>query len=144
MKSAGFTIIELLVVMGILGMLASLGLLVSLDFYRSYAFNSERDTVIVLLQKARSQSLANINQLPHGVHFEPSGYTLFQGAVYKAGDVTNTVFPADSHIANTGITNIIFEQLSGNIISGVGTLTLDDNSHRQTQISINSLGRVEW
>src|ERR1039458_2199647 len=66
----GFTLIEVLVVMGILAILSTMGYLITIDFYKSYAFNAERDTIVSLLQKARAASLSNINESPHGVYFD--------------------------------------------------------------------------
>ena len=67
---SGFTLIEILVVSAIITVLASLGLLMSFDVYRGFSFHSEVSTVASLLMRARSRSLANINQIPHGLHFE--------------------------------------------------------------------------
>lgn len=143
LNSKGFTFIELLVVMAIIAILSGLGLLVSLDIYRSYSFNSERDVVLAFLQKARSQSLANINQQSHGVHFAGDSYVLFAGNTYNSSDDNNQVYLKDPGINNTGMVDVIFEQLSGNLISGAGTLTLTDGK-RRSAINLNLVGQINW
>src|SRR6185295_16918363 len=62
--------------------IAGLGLFITLDFYRSYAFRAERSTIVSTLQKARSQSMDNIDQTRHGVRFQidPLKYILFECA----------------------------------------------------------------
>ena len=137
----GFTLIEILVVLGLMAILGSLGLLVSIDFYRSYAFNSERDVVVSLLQKARNQSLNNIGQIQHGVHFENGKYVLFQGPGYSSGVSTNQVIISDSLISNNAAQDVIFSQLSGNTTGQSFTLT---DGKRNATIDINSEGRINW
>ncbi len=142
---SGFTLIEILVVIGILVILSSLGLLVSLDFYRSYAFNSERDLAVAALQKARSQSLANINQAAHGVKIISSGkYVIFEGDSYSAGSSSNLDLPADPSITASGSGEIVFEQISGRAVGGQKQFILSDPKGRTAQITINPEGGIEW
>src|SRR3989344_9280246 len=65
----GFTLTEILVVVGIFALLMSFSLVVSLDIYRGDSFRAEQDFVISILQKARSQSINNINETSHGIRF---------------------------------------------------------------------------
>ncbi len=139
----GFTIIELLVVMGIMSVLATLGLLVTLDLYRSYAFNSERDTLVSILQKARSKSLNNLGQTAHGVYFENDKYILFDRSGYGGANSQDQVIPADTYINHSSPGEIVFAQVSGNVVAGAGTITLGDGK-RSTSIVIGANGRVDW
>ena len=140
----GFTLIEILVVIGILVILSSLGLLVSLDFYRSYAFNSERDLLVAALQKARSQSMANINQSAHGVQVNSGAeYVIFEGSAYSAGNAANFSMPADPSVSSSGDSEIVFEQLSGKV-AAQKQVTLTDPKGRSAQITINPEGGIEW
>jgi prepilin-type N-terminal cleavage/methylation domain-containing protein len=138
----GFTLVEVIVVIGILSVLASFGGLITMDFYRSYAFNAERDTVIAILQKARSQSLANINNSAHGAHFGSGQYVIFQGSVYNSASSLNQNIPAGVGMTVSGPTDIVFAQLSGDVNPG-GSLTLTDGK-RSAEITINSEGRIDW
>jgi len=139
---AGFTLIEILAVIGILAVLGTFGYLVTIDFYKSYAFNAERNAIVAILQKARSQSLANINQFPHGVHFDSDQYVIFQGSVYDSGNSFNQKIPAAFGITHSGIIDVVFAQLSGDASPG-GNLILSDGK-RLTTISINNEGRINW
>ncbi len=141
-NSAGFTLIEVLVSMGILAMLGTLGLVFGLDFYRAYAFNSERDLAVGILQKARSRSLANINQTTHGVCIIGSKYILFEGALNcDPNNSANEVYDANPGVSNSGL-QIVFQQLSGRPNS-VGSVTLTSGV-RSSVININAEGMVEW
>ena len=134
--------VEVLVVIGILAVLSTLGYLVAIDFYKSYAFNAERDTIVAILQKARSQSLANINESAHGVHFEPGQYVIFQGIAYNSGALFNQALPASFGITHSGIIDVLFTQLSGDANSS-GNLILSDGK-RTAVISINKEGQINW
>jgi prepilin-type N-terminal cleavage/methylation domain-containing protein len=142
LNSLGFTLMEILVVMGILAVLGTFGYLVTIDCYKSYAFNAERDTIVAILQKARSQSLANINESAHGVHFDSGQYVIFQGAAYGGGAPFYQALPASFGITHSGIIDVVFAQLSGDANPG-GNLILGDGKRSET-ISINNEGQINW
>src|SRR3989344_6188897 len=80
-QNNGFTLIEIIISMAILATIAGLGLFMSFDFYKSYAFRGEKNTLVSVLQKARDQSLHNINQTRHGARVSTQPllqYTLFE------------------------------------------------------------------
>ena len=145
----GFTLIEVLITIGLLGLIAGLGVFVSMDSYRGNLFRAERNIVVSILQKARSQAIHNVcvgsvcadGQL-HGVHFDPNQYAIFQGAIYNPADINNEVIQANSNVHNSGLANIVFSQLEGTT-SG-GTLTLTDNSGHTSAITINNEGQIIW
>jgi prepilin-type N-terminal cleavage/methylation domain-containing protein len=139
----GFTIYEVLIALAILTGLASLGLFVSFDFYKSYAFYSERNIVIGIIQKARSQSLANINESKHGLYLENDRYTIFQGENYASRNpVYDEIIQANPLVVNSGLREVVFDQLSGNP-SAAGTIVLNDGI-RSLTISVENEGRINW
>lgn len=139
----GFTLIEVLIVIAILGGLAGLGLFVSIDFYKSYAFHSERNIVVSIIQKVRSQSLANINESKHGVYFGTNNYVIFQGENYASRNATyDEIIQANSLVSHSGLTEIVFDQLTG-LPSATASIVLSDGL-RSSTISIGNEGRIDW
>ena len=138
----GFTLVEIVVVMGLFAVLAGFGLFLSIDFYRSYAFRAERDMLISVLQKARSQALNNIRESPHGVRVEEDSYILFQGGSYDPTDPANQAIAAAPSISHTGLSEVVFTQLSGGA-NASGTIDITDGL-RTVSISINNAGRISW
>lgn len=65
--SKGFTLIEVVIVMAIVGFLAVFGIIVGLDSYSRYNFHSEVDDAVAMLQRARSEAINNIGGVAHGV-----------------------------------------------------------------------------
>ncbi len=145
-RTKGFTLIEVLVVVGIFILLASLGLFMSLDTYRGTSVRSERDMVVVLLEKARSQSMNNINQATHGFCFDNAGknYAVFEGLNYAVA--VNKEFTPAGNITlapDCSSGGVIFEQLSGSLVGSPVSLVLTQNSQSRT-VSINSEGLIDW
>lgn len=134
---AGFTLIEILVVIGIFSVLAAIGLFFSMDVYRSNSVSSERDMIMSILQKARSQAINNINEKPHGVRFISGKYIVFEGIDCDATGQENPASPSVHPIDDC----VKFDQLTGDSINK--TLTVTDGAKTFT-IEINSQGRISW
>lgn len=140
-KEAGFTLTEILISVGIFIFIMGLGLFLSIDFYRSYLFLTERDMVISILQKARSNAISNINEKRHGVYFDSNRYILFEGDNYLTA--SNTIsFEGNQAIKRSGMNEVVFEQLTGKANVTGGDLILKDNIRPDITISINYEGRI--
>lgn len=144
----GFSLMEVLVVIGIFAILTTIGLFFSMDFFRTYTTSSQENSLISVLSKARARSLANINENWHGVRITGNDYILFQG-----DDVTQDWDHRDTTLdepipVDTGVTatnrDIIFAQLSGNVtctpdcdisLSGLGN---------DKTITLNEQGAILW
>src|SRR3989344_8804448 len=91
----GFTLIEVLVVLAIIGVIMSFGLIMSLDSYRGYLLRSERDVLVSTLERARSRALNNYYQSAWGVCYTTPNYIIFKGTTCTTGDT----IPANAAIA---------------------------------------------
>lgn len=145
----GFSLLEILIVLGILVLLMGLGLVMNLDRYRADAFRAERARLVSTLHKARNQSINNIcfgscvNGKPHGVHLTANSVTLFQGSNHASRDTAyDQVFPFNAPYALSGLDEVVFTQLSGEATPGV--ITLSDSTGRTSDITILSEGQISW
>lgn len=145
-KTAGFTLIEILIVVGIFALLASIGMVFSFDSYRGYLFRSEHGQITQVIAKARNLAANNFNEAPHGVHFEDTTYTLFIGSSYDEDDDTNTVFERNTAIQITGPDEIVFEQLSGSLDScDDDPCTVSFSYGGKTKdVTISDIGEITW
>ena len=140
----GFTLIEILVLIAIMGTLIGMGLFFTLDAYRGSLFRSEVSVVVNLLQKARNQAINNIGQSPHGVRFESDEYVLFHRDSYGSGDPTDEEIIANPTISVTGLSEVVFDQLTGRVDPGMtGDITVQYGG-RAAIININDEGRIDW
>jgi prepilin-type N-terminal cleavage/methylation domain-containing protein len=147
----GFTLIEIVVAIAILGIILSFGLIVSLDSYRGYIFRTERSTIVSVLTRARNKSLANINQQPHGACYDDlnKNYVIFDGSSFAVATNPTTVQanPSVSIASNPNIflcgsnVGVVFAQL-------IGTTTRVDigitQNNRVSTTSINYEGTINW
>ncbi len=139
----GFTFIELFITIALVSIAMSLTLIIGVDSVSRSVASGERDTVVTFLEVARTKALANVDEVPHGLHIDATHFTLFSGASFTAGASNNRSYERNAAVQVTGATDIVFNQLSGSVTMGTGTLTFTDGSHTAT-IDINSEGRIEW
>lgn len=139
----GFTMIEIVVVIGIFAILGTFGLFATLDSYRSSSLSGERASLVSILSRARANSLSNIDGLPHGVHITPTNYTIFEGSSYdtRAVNLDQTISASNSITHGTSTEDIIFSQLSGTTTQTIITLS---NGVRFEIITVNSEGMINW
>lgn len=145
-SESGFTLIEILLAIAIVTILAGMGLWISMDVYRNYSYRSEKETFISAIQKARLESMVNLNEAAHGIHVESDKYIIFQGSSYSATSSLSRTIAPSGPVTITGNPSlpqdIVFNQLSGTTFSS-GTLTIGDGV-RATVISINNEGQISW
>ncbi len=143
-KPNGFTLIEMLIAVFILMIIASLGLFIGFDQYRSYSLSAERDTVVGLLQKARNQSMNNINEAAHGVEILSGSYVVFQGNSYATRTAAyDQILPKSLAVTTSGTSEFVFKQLRGDMSVGIGSMTIS-NGVKTLTVSLNSEGRINW
>ncbi len=143
----GFSLIEVMVVMTMITLLAGVGLVMNLDDFRSYLFRDERNVLVTVLQKARSQAVNNVcigsgctDGLPHGVHLAPGKYTIFQGSSFNPDASTNQDIDGNANMSLAYTTpDILFGQLSGQVATD-WDVVLDDAYGHTTAVSVNKEG----
>jgi len=146
----GLTLIEILVVIGLLAIIAGSFSFINLDSWRASIFRGERNLLVSVLQRARSQSINNVclgggctDGQPHGVAIQADKYIIFQGPSFAARKTAvDEIISANTLVSHAGLTEIVFEQLSGNA-SPAGNITLKDIV-RTAAISVNEEGAINW
>lgn len=152
-RSSGFTLIEMMIVIGLLAVLFSLGGVVYTSFSRQDQLTSEAEKIVSALNEARAKTLAGYSGggtdgLNFGVYFDSTGYVLFQGTTYIADSPTNQRVNLAPKISLSEIAfpdqQIVFRRLTGEVIgfsSGQDFLILaDQQSSRLRRLKINQLG----
>lgn len=147
----GFTLTEILIVMALISVVAGLSTIMSMDNYHSYSFSNERDLIVAVLHKARSQAINNMclgagctDGRPHGVHIVGNQYTVFQGPTFAGRDsAVDEIVRANAPVTLTGATDVIFSQLSGSA-SSTASITISDATAHTSTITINSEGQISW
>ncbi|MBI2013731.1 MAG: prepilin-type N-terminal cleavage/methylation domain-containing protein [Candidatus Colwellbacteria bacterium] len=139
----GFTLIEIVIAIGILAALGGMGLLVAIEQYRTYALEADLGTAVSLIQRARTRAMANIGESEHGFYTDGINYVLFRGPSYANRDPDyDEEIPVAVVVNISGTQEFVFSELEG-IATPAGDLTLDNNKRSRT-ISVNDEGRISW
>jgi type II secretory pathway pseudopilin PulG len=137
-SGAGFSIIEMIIVVGIAVMVVYMVSNAFLNFLDQQRLNAAVENTITLIQKAREQTLASKNNLLYGIHFDTNAGTapnqnqivFFQGNDYTITNHRLETLPINSptiidsvniyplnvtglNDAGHGVSNIIFKRLTG-------------------------------
>jgi prepilin-type N-terminal cleavage/methylation domain-containing protein len=144
--SKGFTLVEILIVIGLISFFGVMGVIVGIDTYQRYIFRSDVDKVVALLQKARSSAVNNVNKQKYGVYLgDTSNFILFRGTSYNPSDTFNYKVER-SRIATSTNTctggQVIFDQLTGNIPANCEIVIAERNKVSTT--TINMQGGINY
>jgi len=139
----GFTFIEVIIVIAVLGIIVGLGI----PFYQSFQVSSQLDNttqqLIQTLRRAQLKATASENFSDFGVHFELQSFTLFQGSTYSPIDSLNEVYDLTSvlSISSGPGPDVVFARVDGTT-SNTGSVTITTSNGESSIITINGLGAI--
>jgi len=141
--SAGFSLIELIMVIGVLGFLMVVSVPLGVNFYRTRQLDVYEGSMVQALRRAQLKSMSVENDSSFGVYVKPGQYTLFKGTSYITRDtVYDEVFDLPASLQVSGLSEIVFDKLNGTSVN-TGTITLTVDSKTE-DISINEMGRINY
>ncbi|OHA70374.1 MAG: hypothetical protein A3H01_00625 [Candidatus Wildermuthbacteria bacterium RIFCSPLOWO2_12_FULL_40_9] len=110
----GFTLVEILLVIGVFTALFYLVAPISLNFYKNQQLESVTQEIIQNLRKAQLKSVSVERDSSFGVHFGGTTYTLFQGNSFSNRDSQyDEVFNIPQVIKMGGLEEVAFSKLNG-------------------------------
>lgn len=122
--STGFTVVEMLASMAILGMLFALSLSAYASFNRREAVHASSTALAAALRDARARTLASVAGSQYGVKVDADRFTFFQGSTFSSTTASNNTFIYSSGVrASSSISTFIFERVTGNS-SASGTIDI--------------------
>jgi prepilin-type N-terminal cleavage/methylation domain-containing protein len=140
----GFTLIEVLLSVAIIGMLVG----ISLPVYESFSRRNDLDVtaqgVVSLLRRAESYSRAVKTDAVWSVEIQTSSATLFQGASFASRNTAyDETVAIPSSITPSGLTEVQFSKFNA-APNTTGTVTLLSNTNDTRVIAINAEGMVSY
>jgi type II secretory pathway pseudopilin PulG len=138
-----FTLLEILLVIGIISILLAFIVPVSLDFYRSQQLEIQTQSIIQTLRRAQSKATVVELDSSFGVYFGASNYTLFKGSSYSDSgrdSQYDEIFDLPGLINLTGLSEVVFSKFEGKP-NVTGNIILSSDSDTKT-ININQVGRI--
>lgn len=145
----GTTAIEILIVVFIIGILVSIVLPQFSKMKENQILKNTIEDIVSTLHTAQSQSLASIDSLEYGVHFQSDKIILFDGKIFIDGAANNKIVNITSPASISNITldgvssatgDIYFERVSG-VPSKIGTIVVSISSVSKN-ITISATGAV--
>ncbi len=146
-KEYGFSLIELLIIIGIVILLIVMIVPSLASFRKNQALQNTTNAIVSLLQEARGQTLASYNTTFYSVRFETDRAILFSGGSYNSSDTTNKVVVFDipvvlqTTVLNGGGVSVSFDRLKGTT-SQHGTITIGISGGESRTVSISSSGVI--
>lgn len=123
-RQKGATLVELLVIMGVIGILARL---VTLDLFRGQqraSLTVTRDTLVSDIRKQQHRAMEGMTSSPgvyldYSIRFEDQRYILYPGIVYDANNPANDVVSLESILRFDPIevpdATVTFSRISGEV-----------------------------
>jgi type II secretory pathway pseudopilin PulG len=140
-KESGFTIVELILVIGLILTLGGFMLSFGLGFYRSQVLEDATARINTVLREAQGKAFYEKRDASFGVRFKPDSYIFFQGESFS-GRVSelDLTYDLPEPVSISGPDEVVFTQGSGtSTFSGVLTLKL---GVKKREIEINSEGKI--
>ena len=145
----GLTLIEVLIVLVIMSLLAVMLAGAYGNFRSVQNLQAGSAAAASLFSRARSEAVAGVDGMPHGVHVGTNTLTLFEGISYAAGSSSNEVVALVGNLAVSatslagGGSDVIFAQLTGETAEpGTITLQAGTDSSRHKIITVSAAGIV--
>lgn len=145
----GFSIVEILIVIGILAVILSITVGVFVQFKNREALDKDIELVKEVLSQAKHLTLNSKDSNQFGVHFNSNSVVIFIGPVYLFSSSTNQVYNFNSDVVlygtslNGGGVDILFKKLSGSTDND-GIITLKSNNASTTKsLTVYKTGIVQ-
>ena len=147
MNNKAFTIVELLIVIGITTLLAATTLPIYHNFQLSSQLNENTVLLMQTIRTARQNSISRVNNSAHGVKFQLNSYVLYQGSSYASRNINydrevelDDVLKFSLNLG--GPDEISFSEGLG-LPDSTGTVTLTHGTFGNRTVNINSIGKIE-
>ncbi|EKE15716.1 MAG: hypothetical protein ACD_11C00108G0010 [uncultured bacterium] len=140
----GFTLVEILLVIGIISLISGISIPVYQSFQTKNNLDVAVDNAVQALRRAQMLSQAVNGDSNWGVKFQSGSMVLFKGASYATRDANyDEIFDLPTTIVASNLTEIVFAKFTG-FPTATGTTTLTTINNDSDQIIINEKGTLTY
>lgn len=152
-RQYGFTLVELLVVMGLAAILFMLSSVNLTNLLPKASITGAEEVIIADLKYQQQKAMIGETEGRgttdrYGIHFEGSKYILFHGDTFSSSDLANAEQDLGSAVTLTTTfsdNSVVFEKGSGEVVGfvdGMDTISITHSVGAQQVIELNRLGVV--
>jgi len=140
-KNSAFTLVEILVVIGVLILIFSISFPYFGRFRRDFELNDTTEKIISVLRLARSKTLGSLEASQYGVYFGEDRYVLFKGSSFQEENIHESYdLPRGLEFEETDEKEVLFEKINGTVLDP-GSISLTDTKEKKT-IYIHGSGEI--
>lgn len=147
LNRSGFTLIEIIVVLGIVFLIATSSTVLLFSVQSNNAREVIASEIVTVLRSAQSRSMSGESQSEFGVQFFPNKYVEFEGDTYVEEGIGNTehLLPVGTSLSDIdfgGATAVCFNRITGEA-SNSGSVDINVTGRGGVKrILVNRLGTV--
>ncbi len=139
----GFTLVELLVSIFIIGLMLGISVVSFSNFLRHESVSSDAASLAAALREARSRTLGSIQGLSYGVKIDTDKFTLFPGPDFSASTAETPILFGTGVVASTSLSVVLFQRVTGTAVaSGTIDIRLSSDSSAKKTVVIQGTGLV--
>lgn len=139
----GFTLLEIIVVMGIFGLLATISTSVYSSFKAHENLEISAVTVVEAIRYAQLNSQVGKGDSSWGVKISSDSISIFEGSSYVSREnSSDQSLDFTGGVLASGLSEIVFNKVTGSTID-TGTIVLT-NSYGDKNITINEKGTLTY
>jgi prepilin-type N-terminal cleavage/methylation domain-containing protein len=135
----GFSLVELLTVVGVIGFLLTIGIFSFRVIENRVALGTATEEVLNALRVAQERSLSSQDGIQHGVHFDATQYVLFGGSWAAPTYQKVYTLPNRVQISQGVGTELVFERLNGKTTVAEIRVAIGGS---EKAISVSNSGRI--
>lgn len=143
-NSCGFTLLEMLLVVSLVGVIMSFSVFINYSFYINNDVDVATLNTVQAIRRAQNLAMGTAEDSVWGIRTNGDNVTLFKGAVYANRDTDfDEIFDLPKSVVISGLSEIIFDKLSGNPQS-IGSIILTAPNDLNRSITINEKGVISY
>lgn len=142
-KQTGFTLLELLLVVAMIGLIAMFSVSLGSGFIWRTDLSSAQSSLVASLRRAQVLARSQADDIDWGVHIENNQLTIFQGNNFPSRNVSQDEEYNLGSVVVSAPTEVIYHKFSGAPYENSYTISLASNGEISV-ININSEGMISY
>jgi type IV pilus assembly protein PilE len=144
MREEGFTLLELLLSVVIIGLLTAMSLPVYETFARRNDLDLTTQTIAAAMRRAETYARGENYDSNWGIKFQSNSATLYRGTAYATRTAGfDEIISIPGSITASGLDDIQFAKMTGIPVT-TGSLTLSSTTNDTRTITLNAKGMVNY